>query len=46
MPTREQVERVTNRIIKENQNAGKNVSREIVRAEIVKRAKRNEQRNK
>ena len=46
MPTREQVERVTDRVVKENRNAGKNVSREEVRTEIVKRAKRNEQRNK
>lgn len=46
MPSREQVERITNRFYKESKEAGSNASRDDIRKEIVKRAKRIENKNK
>ena len=40
MPNREQVERVTQRLYTEQRQSGRDVSREQVRAEVVKRAQR------
>jgi len=40
MPNREQVERVTQRLYTEQRQSGNDVSREQVRAEVVKRAQR------
>lgn len=40
MPDREQVERVTQRLYTEQRQSGNDVSREQVRAEVVKRAQR------
>lgn len=46
MPSREQVERITNRFYQESRETGSNVSRDEIRKEIVKRAKRIENKNK
>jgi hypothetical protein len=40
MPSKEQVERVTNKLYTEQRQSGRDVSREQVRAEVVKRAQR------
>ena len=40
MPNREQVERVTQRLYTEQRQSGNDVSREQIRAEVVKRAQR------
>jgi hypothetical protein len=40
MPNKEQVERVTERLYTEQRQSGRDVSREQVRAEVVKRAQR------
>lgn len=40
MPTRDQVERLTQKLYIENRQAGKDVSKETIRAELVKRAQR------
>lgn len=39
-PNREQVERVTNRLYNDAKQSGRQVSRESIRDEVVKRAKR------
>tara|TARA_R110000868_G_scaffold189732_2_gene433261 strand:+ start:1312 stop:1461 length:150 start_codon:yes stop_codon:yes gene_type:complete len=39
-PTREQVDRVAERLYVDARQSGQNVSREQVRADVVKRAKR------
>lgn len=46
MPSREQVERITNRFYKDSKQTGSNVSRDEIRKEIVKRAQRIENKNK
>jgi hypothetical protein len=40
MPNKEQVERVTNKLYREQKQSGRDVSRDQVRAEVVKRAQR------
>lgn len=40
MPTREQVERLTKKFYQDAQREGRNVSKEQIREELVKRAKR------
>jgi hypothetical protein len=45
MPSKEQVERVTQRLYTEQRQSGNNVSREQVRAEVVKRAQRIDKKN-
>ena len=46
MPSREQVERITNRFYNQSRESGKNQSRESIRKEVVKRAKRIENKTK
>ena len=46
MPSKEQVDRVTERLYKQEKQSGHNVSREAVRAEVVKRAQRIDNRSK
>tara|TARA_R110000787_G_scaffold74187_2_gene165059 strand:+ start:4393 stop:4542 length:150 start_codon:yes stop_codon:yes gene_type:complete len=45
MPSREQVEKVTDSFMKSNREAGNTASREQVRAEVVRHAKRIERKN-
>lgn len=45
MPSKEQVNRVTERLYKQEKQAGHNVSRAAVRAEVVKRAQRIDNRS-
>lgn len=45
MPSREQVERVTERLYTEQRQTGNNVSREQVRAEVVRRAQNIDKKN-
>tara|TARA_Y100001938_G_scaffold146104_1_gene224273 strand:+ start:539 stop:682 length:144 start_codon:yes stop_codon:yes gene_type:complete len=40
MPNRDQVERITNKFYKESKQLGRSVSRDEIKKEIVKRAKR------
>jgi hypothetical protein len=40
MPSKEQVDRVADRLYREQKQSGQNVSRDAVRAEVVKRAQR------
>lgn len=46
MPSKEQVDRVSEKLYKEQKQSGRNVSREAVRAEVVKRAQRIDNRSK
>lgn len=46
MPSKEQVDRVTERLYKQEKQSGQNVSRDAVRAEVVKRAQRIDNRSK
>ena len=46
MPSKEQVDRVSEKLYKEQKQSGRNVSREAVRAEVVKRAQRIDNRPK
>jgi len=46
MPSREQVERVTDQFVKSNRDAGKTLSREQVREQVVRHAKRIDQKTK
>tara|TARA_R100000664_G_scaffold31173_1_gene44541 strand:+ start:3169 stop:3312 length:144 start_codon:yes stop_codon:yes gene_type:complete len=45
MLKREHIERVTERIVKEQRESGRSVDRESVRKDVVKRAKRYEIKN-
>lgn len=45
MPSREQVERVANKLYTEQRQQGRQVSRDAVRAEVVKRAQRIDKKN-
>ena len=45
MPSREQVERVANKLYTEQRQQGRQVSRDQVRAEVVKRAQRIDKKN-
>ena len=40
MPTKDQVERLTQKLYNEYRQAGKDVSKETIRAELIKRAQR------
>ncbi len=46
MSSREHVEQLTNRISQSERNQGKQVSREAIREQGVRRAKRNDQKSK
>ena len=46
MPSKEQVDRVSEKLYKEHTQSGRKVSREAVRAEVVKRAQRIDNRSK
>ena len=46
MPSTEQVDRVSEKLYREQKQSGRNVSREAVRAEVVKRAQRIDNRSK
>lgn len=46
MPNKEQVDRVTDRLHREQRQSGHDVSRAAVRAEVVKRAQRIDKRSK
>ena len=46
MPSKEQVDRVSEKLYKEQKQAGRDVSRDAVRAEVVKRAQRIDHRSK
>jgi hypothetical protein len=46
MPSKEQVDRVSEKLYREQKQSGRNVSREAVRAEVVKRAQRIDNRSK
>jgi len=46
MPSKEQVDRVSEKLYKEQKQSGRDVSREAVRAEVVKRAQRIDNRSK
>jgi hypothetical protein len=46
MPSKEQVDRVSEKLYKEQKQSGRDVSREAVRAEVVKRAQRIDQKSK
>lgn len=46
MPSKEQVDRVSEKLYREQKQSGRNVSREAVRAEVVKRAQRIDQKSK
>lgn len=44
MPSREQVDRVSEKLYREARQSGRDVSREAVRADVVKRAQRIDQK--
>lgn len=46
MPSKEQVERVAEKLYREQKQSGRDVSRESVHAEVVKRAQRIDNRSK
>jgi|TARA_R110002110_G_scaffold366605_1_gene576657 hypothetical protein len=46
MPTREEVERITTKFMQSNRAAGNNASREQVREEVVRHAKRIDKKTK
>ena len=45
MPTKEQVEAVTDRIVRSNARSESKITREQVRAEVVRQAQRHEHQN-
>ena len=45
MPNREQVERITDRLYKDARSTGQPVTREAIRKDVVKRAKRLDNKN-
>ena len=46
MPSKELVDRVSEKLYREQKQSGRNVSRDAVRAEVVKRAQRIDKRSK
>ena len=46
MPNKEQVDRVTEKLYREQKQAGRDVSRDAVHAEVVKRAQRIDHKSK
>ena len=45
MPNREQVERITDRLYKDARNSGQRVTREAIRRDVVKQAKKQDLKN-